>query len=186
MTHGPFDLLHFVVKQSYISRLAEGVPSFLRGPLIDVKLSAIEISKSGAPVVVASGKVTSTEESSAGAALAPAMPAYPFRDTTVDGLLALLELEPFQGRHHSGLDDTRNIARIFSNVASRVANIATGSVGRDDDEMTRTTSCVEEAASLERATLLPNTQTEKAHLRRWDWMCSKEPGRVIWDDPEEA
>lgn len=36
-THGPFDLLHFVVKQAFISKMRGGPPQFLRGPLLDVR-----------------------------------------------------------------------------------------------------------------------------------------------------
>ncbi|UZJ51115.1 hypothetical protein CBS101457_000435 [Exobasidium rhododendri] len=166
VTHGPFDLLHFVVKQSFISGLTEGVPSFLRGPLIDVKLAALALHKNS------NGVKTQEAVSENG---------YPFRDTTVDGLLALLQLEPFQGRHHCGLDDTKNIARIFISIASRVAELAVQR-GWDEDE---DAECPGTVKILERLTLLPNTSTEKAHLRRWDWMCNKELGKVNWLESED-
>lgn len=172
-THGPFDLLSFVVKQSYISGLAEGVPSFLRGPLIDVKLSAVEVTlprkvkdKNGEEVA----KIGSS--------------GHPYRDTTVDGLLAMLQLEPFVGRHHSGLDDTKNIARIFAGVASRIAQAA--AAVHQVEEGTNPIDRLREVIALEKATLLPNTQTEKSHLRRWEWMSSEQPGHIIWTEPEET
>ena len=174
-THGPFDLLSFVVKQSYISGLAEGVPSFLRGPLIDVKLSAVEVTlprKTKGPQK--DGEEVKANPSSG----------YPFRDTTVDGLLTLLQLEPFLGRHHSGLDDTKNIARIFAGVASRIAQSAAQI--NHDVEGTSARDRLREVIALERATLLPNTQTEKSHLRRWEWMSSDQPGRINWSEPEEV
>lgn len=36
-THGPYDLLHFVVKQAFISKMRGGPPRFLRGPLLDIR-----------------------------------------------------------------------------------------------------------------------------------------------------
>lgn len=179
VTHGPFDLLSFVVKQCFISGLAEGVPSFLRGPLIDVKLSAVEVTLPRRKLLNC-GERETKEGGETESKHQVASNGYPFRDTTVDGLLALLRLEPFEGRHHSGLDDTRNIARIFANVASRVAQAAIL------DEQEQVDTRLKLATELERVTLLPNTQTEKGHLRRWEWMDKEHPGRVIWNDPEEV
>lgn len=181
VTHGPFDLLSFVVKQCYISGLAEGVPSFLRGPLIDVKLSAVEVTLPREKILSNGGDRSANEVEESKQKVASN--GYPFRDTTVDGLLALLRLEPFEGRHHSGLDDTRNIARIFANVASRVAQVA---VIQSDQEEVDIQARLREASELERATLLPNTQTDKGHLRRWEWMDNEKLGRVVWNDPEET
>lgn len=38
---------------------------------------------------------------------------------TIDAQLALLDLYPFQGMKHCGMDDARNIARILKELAHR-------------------------------------------------------------------
>lgn len=147
-------------------------------------------------------EAAATTESKTSAAL---LELYPFRDTTVDGLLVMLGLGDFQGRHHSGLDDTKNIANIFVRVAGKVAEIAQEEDDNDDEDNHSpvnngnlidkengvakakriSAASVQKAMALEKSVLHPNTSTEKAHMRRWDWMSSV-PGQVVWNDLPEV
>ncbi|CEH19496.1 Predicted exonuclease [Ceraceosorus bombacis] len=236
VTHGPFDLRDFVVKQSFMSGF-DGPPRFMRGPLIDVRKSIQTLYDVERPlptekwgdhdaVSAPGGKVSeqaapglhNTEEgttaasstlydfastnpnTTAATSLDEFLPVEhlartrtqkhdstdtsaskrrsthissagmqqskkaPIRDTTISGLLAVLKLQPFEGRLHSGMDDTRNIARLMQDA--------------------RRMSDLERRSRLLKSCLLPNVNLEKAMGRRWHWMGDV-LGQVSWDAPEE-
>ncbi|KAI0049660.1 hypothetical protein FA95DRAFT_1488744 [Auriscalpium vulgare] len=96
---GPFDIRDFVVKQCFISQTA--MPHWLQGDVMDVRkvVSAWSDSKQNL-----SGK----------------KPHFPRRMTpNITAQLGILGLPPFEGRQHSGIDDTRNITRIVIELARR-------------------------------------------------------------------
>lgn len=84
-----------MVKQCYISKIP--IPEWLNGDVLDVR------------------KVTSNYVSRQ----LPLPPHGERRRFNIPGQLAALELEPFQGRQHSGIDDTRNIARVVAELGRR-------------------------------------------------------------------
>jgi len=95
-TDGPFDIRDFVVKQCFISNIP--MPSWIRGDVIDVRKVVIS---------ELNGAHTSTS-------------AMPRRfSPNIENQLLFLDLGPFEGRQHSGIDDTRNIARIITELARR-------------------------------------------------------------------
>lgn len=101
-TDGPFDVQNFVVKQCFISKIA--MPQWLRGDVIDVRKEVIFWSE-GQPSGYRKTPRPKTGERrpSLGIALQ----------------LQALGLSDFEGRQHSGIDDTRNIARILAELARR-------------------------------------------------------------------
>jgi len=97
-TDGPFDIRDFVVKQCFISNIS--MPSWIRGDVMDVR------------------KVVSTlSEFNRAYSSRPALPRR--LSPNIDSQLRFLGLGPFEGRHHSGIDDSRNIARIVVELARR-------------------------------------------------------------------
>ncbi|KAG9318416.1 ribonuclease H-like domain-containing protein [Chiua virens] len=102
---GPFDVRDFVVKQSFISNVP--MPSWLRGDVLDVrKVVSVWAAMNGA---LSDTQYFNTKFS----------PNYHFRSLKITQQLRALRLGPFQGRVHSGIDDTRNIARIVIELARR-------------------------------------------------------------------
>jgi len=97
-TDGPFDIRDFVVKQCFISKVK--MPEWLRGDVLDVRKQ-----------VASWLEAQSSEKPSSGWS--------PGRSLNISRQLAALSLPPFQGRQHSGIDDTRNIARIVTELARR-------------------------------------------------------------------
>ncbi|KAJ7721068.1 ribonuclease H-like domain-containing protein [Mycena maculata] len=88
---GPFDIRDFVVKQCFISKMP--IPDWMTGDVLDVRsLVKTHTSKIIRPIP------------RVGTLNIPAQ-------------LSVLGLSPFQGRQHSGIDDTRNIARIMTQLA---------------------------------------------------------------------
>ncbi|KAF8497082.1 ribonuclease H-like domain-containing protein [Russula emetica] len=97
-TDGPFDIRDFVVKQCFISNIP--MPSWIRGDVMDVR-----------KVVSALSRFSKAYSSK---------PALPRRlSPNIESQLRFLGLGPFQGRKHSGIDDSRNIARIVLELARR-------------------------------------------------------------------
>ncbi|KII88959.1 hypothetical protein PLICRDRAFT_40586 [Plicaturopsis crispa FD-325 SS-3] len=91
----PCDIRDFVVKQCFISRIP--MPDWIRGDILDVRAAV-------------------------GLATIPAgrnKNAYRRRSLNIPLQLSALGLTSFQGRQHSGIDDTRNIARIIVELARR-------------------------------------------------------------------
>jgi len=99
-TDGPCDIRDFVVKQCFISKME--VPDYLKGDVIDVrKLVATWLSASKDKSIKNLSKWS------------------PTRNLNISRQLAVLSLPSFQGRQHSGIDDSRNIARILAELARR-------------------------------------------------------------------
>lgn len=97
-TDGPFDIRDFVVKQCFISNIP--MPPWIRGDVMDVR-----------KVVSALSRFSKAYSSK------PALPRR--RSPNIESQLRFLGLGPFEGRKHSGIDDSRNIARIVIELARR-------------------------------------------------------------------
>ncbi|KAI9433979.1 ribonuclease H-like domain-containing protein [Lactarius indigo] len=97
-TDGPFDIRDFVVKQCFISNIS--MPLWLRGDVIDVRKI-----------------VSAWSEFSRVRGLKPTLPRR--MSPNIVHQLRFLDLAPFEGRQHSGIDDSRNIARIVVELARR-------------------------------------------------------------------
>ncbi|KAJ7219074.1 ribonuclease H-like domain-containing protein [Mycena pura] len=86
---GPWDIRDFVVKQCFISKMQ--LPDWMSGDVLDVRqLVTVHtaLRKRG-----------------------------PSRTLNIPAQLSAFGLPPFQGRLHSGIDDTRNLARILKQLA---------------------------------------------------------------------
>ncbi|KAJ7172693.1 ribonuclease H-like domain-containing protein [Mycena filopes] len=88
---GPFDIRDFLVKQCFISQVP--IPDWMTGDVLDVR------------AVVAAH--TSGRQRGPYAGIGLNIPAQ----------LSVLGLPSFQGRQHSGIDDTRNLGRILKQLA---------------------------------------------------------------------
>jgi len=93
---GPFDIRDFVVKQCFISQIK--MPTWFQGDVLDVKSLVIRISSTSNKAYAAKQKR---------------------RSMKIPDQLKALDLPAFEGRHHSGIDDTRNIAKIVIELAWR-------------------------------------------------------------------
>lgn len=105
-TDGPFDIRDFVVKQCFISKMK--MPEWIRGDVIDVR-------KKVAAWLVATEKIPAKNPGKW----------FPGHSLNISRQLSALSLPPFQGRQHSGIDDTRNIARILTELGRRGVKIET-------------------------------------------------------------
>jgi len=99
-TDGPFDIRDFVIKQCFISKIK--LPEYLKGDVIDVRKQVADWQ--------ARTQKISVKKLPKGT---------PSRSLTITRQLTALSLPPFEGRQHSGIDDTRNIARILTELARR-------------------------------------------------------------------
>ncbi|KAG2112847.1 ribonuclease H-like domain-containing protein [Suillus clintonianus] len=98
---GPFDVRDFVVKQCFISKAP--MPPWLKGDVLDVRRIV-------SVWAVSSGNPETTTK----------LPARShIRSLNIPQQLQALGLPAFQGRLHSGIDDTRNIARVMTELARR-------------------------------------------------------------------
>ncbi|KAF5344056.1 hypothetical protein D9756_011522 [Leucocoprinus leucothites] len=101
---GPFDIRDFVVKQCFISKIS--MPEWLTGDVLDVRMTVMQwLSNQPTP---------STPSSSTRAVIPPIR-----RSLNIPAQLKALGLPTFQGRQHSGIDDTRNIAKIVTELGKR-------------------------------------------------------------------
>ncbi|KAJ6546468.1 ribonuclease H-like domain-containing protein [Mycena vulgaris] len=91
---GPWDIRDFVVKQCFISQIS--IPDWMTGDVLDVRA-----------VVMAH---TSGRKPQRGPSLGTGT-------LNIPAQLSVLGLPPFLGRQHSGIDDTRNLARIMKQLA---------------------------------------------------------------------
>ncbi|KAI9566496.1 ribonuclease H-like domain-containing protein [Boletus coccyginus] len=98
---GPFDVRDFVVKQCFISNVP--MPSWLRGDVLDVRKVV--------SVWAAMNRTSDSQQIHS--------KVHHFRSLNITQQLRALRLDPFQGRLHCGIDDTRNIARIVIELARR-------------------------------------------------------------------
>ncbi|TFK72521.1 hypothetical protein BDN72DRAFT_869441 [Pluteus cervinus] len=98
---GPFDVRDFVVKQCFISNIP--IPHWLRGDILDVRLA----------VNYWLG-VQALQRPESGPRDFPRR-----RSLNIPSQLEVLGLPVFEGRQHCGIDDTRNLAKIVTELARR-------------------------------------------------------------------
>ncbi|TBU48003.1 ribonuclease H-like domain-containing protein [Dichomitus squalens] len=103
---GPYDIRDFVVKQCFISKIP--VPAWLSGDVMDVRRVVGEWHDANTAAAVERRQVN------VGAFPLPRRMTFP-----IPRQLHALGLEPFVGRQHSGIDDTRNICRLVIELARR-------------------------------------------------------------------
>lgn len=103
-TDGPFDIRDFVVKQCFISKLQ--MPEWIKGDVLDVRK-------------VVSYYLALQESGKRQTKIVFPKPAPRRRTLNISQQLRVLSLPDFVGRQHSGIDDTRNIARIVTELAKR-------------------------------------------------------------------
>jgi len=96
---GPFDIRDFVVKQCFISQIP--FPDWMTGDVLNVRALVMDHT---------SGRHTSRTQPQHG-------PFTRIVTLNIPGQLLALGLPPFLGRQHSGIDDTRNLARIMKQLA---------------------------------------------------------------------
>ncbi|KAI0708969.1 ribonuclease H-like domain-containing protein [Earliella scabrosa] len=101
---GPYDIRDFVVKQCFISKIP--VPVWLTWDVMDVRRAVGEWHDFAT--------AATRERSPDGAFPLPRRVAL-----SIPRQLHALGLEPFEGRQHSGIDDTRNICRLVIELARR-------------------------------------------------------------------
>ncbi|EGN95998.1 hypothetical protein SERLA73DRAFT_185475 [Serpula lacrymans var. lacrymans S7.3] len=101
---GPFDIRDFVVKQCFLSKIP--MPVWLRGDVLDVRK------------VVSAWSASQTMQENYEAKTRSASGSR-LRSLNIPLQLRALGLSAFEGRQHSGIDDTRNIARIITELARR-------------------------------------------------------------------
>ncbi|KAJ7582936.1 ribonuclease H-like domain-containing protein [Mycena floridula] len=99
---GPWDIAHFVVKQCFISRVR--MPDWMQGDVVDVR-KLVMIWKA-------------SQKYQPGRRRKPASVQF-VPSLNIIGQLKALGLSEFEGRQHSGIDDTRNIARVLSALAHK-------------------------------------------------------------------
>ncbi|KAJ1042141.1 hypothetical protein NDA10_003284 [Ustilago hordei] len=228
INHGPADLRDFVIKQSWISALPRdkhhgGPPIFLRGPLIDIRKGIASLfkweqelraeqqsrgsSSRSTPFPEFGGEdgfqVIPPQPSNAGAAsgvkkelrttgLSP-------HEQSLAGLLEVMNIGPFQGRQHCGLDDTKNIARLAVEIARRILLASQGtqlllskSYESVDGQIESTAAVLEldpetgpaRAKQMEKLVLKPNVRLD-GFSKRFFWM-GKTVGEVKWPFPPEV
>lgn len=108
-TDGPFDLRDFVVKQCFISNIK--MPQWLRLDVMDVRRVVTNVAISREPA---------SQEALANSSPIPGAqrPQHLKRPSlNITSQLSVLSLPPFEGRQHSGIDDSRNISRIVTELA---------------------------------------------------------------------
>jgi 3'-5' exoribonuclease 1 len=225
ISHGPADLRDFVIKQSWISaRLRDrdhgAPPVFLRGPLIDIRKGIASLYKWEQEIKADQSRAASSRSTpflefggddgfqviSAPFGSSPSPVREDVRSTglsphdqSLAGLLDLLNIGPFQGRQHCGMDDTRNIARLAVELARRIelasrgtqvllsksyealdGNIETNAEVLELDKPT----AGHRAAQMEKLTLRPNVRLDSFH-KRFFWM-GKCTGEIRWPFPPES
>ncbi|KAI0637192.1 ribonuclease H-like domain-containing protein [Trametes polyzona] len=105
---GPYDIRDFVVKQCFISKIP--IPNWLTWDVMDVRRVVGEFHA----FATASPADRDAERRPTGAFPLPRRVTL-----SIPRQLHALGLEPFEGRQHSGIDDTRNIARLVVELARR-------------------------------------------------------------------
>ncbi|KAI0336311.1 hypothetical protein GY45DRAFT_1315626 [Cubamyces sp. BRFM 1775] len=105
---GPYDVRDFVVKQCFISKIP--VPTWLTWDVMDVRRVVGECH---------AFTTSATVDRDAQRRPAGAFPLPRRVALSIPRQLHALGLEPFEGRQHSGIDDTRNIARLVIELARR-------------------------------------------------------------------
>ncbi|TKY90896.1 hypothetical protein EX895_000894 [Sporisorium graminicola] len=225
VNHGPADLRDFVIKQCWISghprdKNDGAPPIFLRGPLIDIRKGIASLFKWEQELKIELSRAASSrstpfpefggedgfqvispppnqnppvvKEDARTTGLTP-------HEQSLAGLLDLLNIGPFQGRQHCGMDDTRNIARLIVEVARRIALAARGtqvllskSYESVDGQMEASAAVMQldaqpgpmRARQMEKLVLKPNVRLDGVQ-KRFFWM-GKAVGEVRWPFPPEV
>ncbi|CDS01309.1 uncharacterized protein SPSC_01922 [Sporisorium scitamineum] len=223
VNHGPADLRDFVIKQCWISGHARdknhgAPPIFLRGPLIDIRKGIASLFKweqelkveqgrstpsrstpfpefggeDGFQVISPSPTQSAVKEDARSTGLMP-------HEQSLAGLLDILNIGPFQGRQHCGMDDTRNIARLVVELARRISLAAQGtqvllsksyeSVNGQMESSAAVTQLeartgLVRARQMEKLVLKPNVRLDGVQ-KRFFWM-GKSVGDVRWPFPPEV
>lgn len=226
INHGPADLRDFVIKQCWISGGPKdkdygAPPIFLRGPLIDIRKGIASLFKWEQELRAEHCRTTSSSRSTPfpefggengfqvippAASNSPPIVKEDPRTTglspheqSLAGLLDLLNIGPFQGRQHCGMDDTRNIARLAVELARRISLAAQGqqvlltkSYEAVDGQVESTAATMQldpktglaRARQMEKLALKPNVRLDGFH-KRFFWM-GKTVGEVKWPFPPEV
>ncbi|KIM48852.1 hypothetical protein M413DRAFT_61219 [Hebeloma cylindrosporum] len=102
---GPWDIRDFFVKQCFISKVE--MPDWIRGDVLDVRFAVLQwkntqtTSNTQAPVA----------HTNSGVVVRPSF--------NIPAQLKVLGFPAFEGRQHSGIDDTRNISKIVIELGRR-------------------------------------------------------------------
>lgn len=223
INHGPADLRDFVIKQCWISGRPKekdhgAPPIFLRGPLIDIRKGIASLFKWEQELKAEQGRGASSRamalefggEDGFQVIPPPAQAGSGVREDarttglspheqSLAGLLELLNIGPFQGRQHCGMDDTRNIARLAVEVARRISLTAKGTqillskkYENVDGQMEASATVMEldarmglaRARQMEKLVLKPNVRLD-GFYKRFFWM-GKTVGEVKWPFPPEV
>lgn len=226
INHGPADLRDFVIKQCWISGRARdkdhgAPPIFLRGPLIDIRKGIASLFKWEQELRAEHSRATSSSRASpfpefggedgfqvisppvnsnsAAVREDPRSTGLSPHEQSLVGLLDLLGIGPFQGRQHSGMDDTRNIARLAVELARRMSLASQGtqvllskSYEAVDGQIESTAATMQldprtgltRAKQMEKLALKPNVRLDSFH-KRFFWM-GKNVGEVKWPFPPEV
>ncbi|KAG6821163.1 hypothetical protein H0H93_005383 [Arthromyces matolae] len=99
---GPFDIRDFVVKQCFISKIK--MPSWMQGHILDVRTVVLDWLYSQELPEQASRTVRDRPRR---------------RTLNIPAQLKALGLPAFEGRQHSGIDDSRNLSRIVAELAQK-------------------------------------------------------------------
>ncbi|KAF9562164.1 hypothetical protein CPC08DRAFT_706893 [Agrocybe pediades] len=101
---GPWDIRDFFVKQCFISQVE--MPSWIQGDVLDVRFAVQHWvnSETGPHTKPGLSKISNGVRR-------PSL--------NISAQLKILGLPAFEGRQHSGIDDTRNIAKIVTELARR-------------------------------------------------------------------
>lgn len=221
VNHGPADLRDFVIKQCFISghsrdRDPGAPPVFLRGPLIDIRKGIASLFKWEQELKAEHNRIASRSTpfpefggedgfqvippSTGGACKEDARTTgLSPHDQSLAGLLDLLHIGPFQGRQHSGLDDTHNIARLVVELVRRITLAAGGtqvlltkSFESVDGHLEASAATIQldartgltRARQMEKLVLRPNVRLD-GYQKRFFWM-GKCAGEVRWPFPPEV
>ncbi|EMD38613.1 hypothetical protein CERSUDRAFT_105200 [Gelatoporia subvermispora B] len=104
---GPYDIRDFVVKQCFMSKMQ--MPTWVQGDMMDVRVLVSDWHASTMQRRPRRNKKN----------ISRAFPLPKRMPLTISRQLQVLGLPPFEGRPHSGIDDTRNITRIVIEVGRR-------------------------------------------------------------------
>ncbi|EMD38611.1 hypothetical protein CERSUDRAFT_113791 [Gelatoporia subvermispora B] len=118
---GDHDISDFVTKQCFISKIP--LPAWIQGRFINVRRMVYGWY---AGMLHNASRCRDMREGSN----APQLPYSLPEPLTIPRQLETLQLPPFQGRQHSGIDDARNISRILAELSKRGIDLEPNAVIR--------------------------------------------------------